>query len=85
MNRFRVWCPELGQKLEDGLPISAIDGQAAAEEWGEWEDSNSAEYYIIGGGMRTVMTHNLDSRETKPFVVSAYSVARYKAEAVEPS
>lgn len=82
MNRYRIWCPDIGQKQSDAQACSAIDEQCAAEEWAEWSDRRSADYDIVGGKERKVCVLNLDNSEISEWTVTGESVALYRARPV---
>jgi len=45
---FRVWCEEEGGTEDDARTFEALDHQQAAEDWAQRDDSDSAEYRIVG-------------------------------------
>jgi hypothetical protein len=54
LEKYTVWCPELGGGPEDGKTISANDHEDAACIWARREDAESANYWIVGGDGTTV-------------------------------
>lgn len=82
MNRYRIWCPDLGQEESDAQARSAIDAQEAAEEWAEWHDWYSAEYGIVGGKERKVFVRDIDGSEISEWTVTGESVPLYRARPV---
>jgi len=49
MNKFEVWCPEMGQTRDDAKTISAFDAELAATEWAHWHDEYTADFEIVNG------------------------------------
>jgi hypothetical protein len=82
MGRYRVWCPDQGEEQHDGQGITACDPPTAASEWAEWSDRTSADYCIVRGEDMTVMVHDLESGETRAWIVSGESVPHYSARLV---
>ncbi len=91
---WRVWCPEDGETMYDEILIRADDAIQAAENWAERDDSDSAEYSIVGG--QKVEVHVMSEADyqsapveadevdttgldVKRFMVSGETVAEYYA------
>ena len=53
MPKYKVWCPELGDE-DDARECEGFDHEAAAAEWAEWYDVESADYPIVSGDACTV-------------------------------
>ncbi len=54
MGMFKVWCESQGGTEDGAREIDAHNEEHAAEEWARHEDSDSADYIIIGGSPATV-------------------------------
>lgn len=84
MNKFLVWCPDLGITANDGKVIEALDAEEAAKSWAEYEDYNSGDYWIVGGGNTPmVIVRHVDSGVDTKFFVSGEMVYQYSAKAIE--
>ena len=55
---YLVWPAD--ESRNEAIRISAVDAQAAAEEWAEWADRTSVEYDIIRSGDLTEVYVALD-------------------------
>lgn len=80
MNKYIVWCLELGSKAEDGKTIKAPDAEEAAKAWAEHDDYSSGEYWIANDGTATVIVRHVDSGVDTKFFVTGEMVAQYSAE-----
>jgi hypothetical protein len=79
MERYIVWCPDLGQEQEDGLKITASGTRQAVEDWAEWHDNVGAEYSIVGGKDATVTVMSIKSGDKRDWIVSGESMPIYRA------
>ena len=77
--KFKVWCPEYGGSFADAREFDAYDAEMAAEEWAEREDSDSAEYSIVGGEEKTVCVSPIESDRHETYIVSGESIPYYRA------
>lgn len=83
--RFIVTCKELGHdSLADGKQIDAADYYEAATKWAEREDSESADYWIVGGEIAEVKVTPVDHSNNKcgqsmKMMVTGESVPVYSA------
>ena len=78
MNKYLVWCPELGSSAEDGRQFAAFDAEGAACMWARWEDAHSADYWIVQGQGTTVIVRSPDGSESG-FKVTGESDIHYSA------
>lgn len=60
---YTVWCHELDSSEADGKKIEAGDADQAATIWAEREDSESGDYWIVGGDGTTVIVRDEYGRE----------------------
>lgn len=60
---YTVWCPELSLDEADGKKIAASDAAEAATIWAQREDSESSDYWIVGGDGTTVIVRDEYGRE----------------------
>ena len=84
MKQYLVWCPDLGSDADDGFSIMAHDPENAACIWARREDSNSADYWIIGGQDANVIVRDLQGVE-HALIVSSESVPSYRARSKTPN
>ena len=77
MSRYRVW--QDGDDEKWGSVIDTLDAEMAAEEWAERDDSDSAEYHIVGGRDITVNVRDLETDEVTRYTVSGEAVPQYTA------
>ena len=76
---YAVWCADYGQTEDDAETIQTEHGPfAAAEEWAEISDSQSADYLIVGGECPTVSVRCPDGKVVE-CIVYGESVASYTA------
>ena len=74
-----VWRPENGDEEDDARRVMASDAEQAAEDYAERDDSDSAEYGIVGGSPATVCVRAEAGGEVETFVVSGEAVPHYSA------
>ena len=79
MPLYSVWCPAIGQTIEDGKQISTYDANAAATCWAQWHDQSGAEYKIASGATMTVHVRLVSNGETLVMEVSGEAVPTYRA------
>lgn len=79
-----VWRPEDGEVEADAREIEAHDAEQAAEDFAEWDDTNSAEYAIVKGQDATVLVREKCSvfGPTRRFQVRGEAVPSYSAKEV---
>jgi len=81
---WRVWCPDRGATKEDGRKVFAHSAEAAAVEWAERDDADSADYSIVGGTpAEVVVAADRDDAEEHRFMVFGESSPVYRAQAAE--
>ena len=86
MPLYSVWCPELGQTIEDGKHISEDDPYDAATFWAQWHDQSGAEYRLASGSVITVNVRRISNGfrrisngETLVMEVTGEAVPTYRA------
>ncbi len=81
--KWSVWNPDQEEE-EDARVIFADDPESAAEEWGEQDDNDSAEYDIAKGkpAIVSVRRYPPEDNPTLQFKVQGEYEPRYWAEAV---
>lgn len=84
MKQHLVWCPDLGSSDEDGLRIMAHDPDDAACLWAKREDSNSADYWIVGGTDANVIVRDPNGIE-HALIVSGETIPHYRARGKTPN
>jgi hypothetical protein len=84
MKKHLVWCPDLGSGPDDGREIMAHDPEDAACLWARREDSDSADYWIVGGTDANVMVRDPQGRE-RALIVSGETAASYRARLKTPA
>ena len=85
MAKYIVWCPDFGQDPEDGREIDSYSPQGAACEWAQREDTESADYSIVGGQDTTVIVRAVaHGAETYEMIVCGESVPQYRAQLLIP-
>lgn len=77
MSCFIVWQPDLGQTEDDGKKITAYDAGAAAREWAERNDSDSADYSIASGTAAILAVFDCDTKVIHGFTVWSESRPAY--------
>lgn len=83
MSEYRVWCPEYGQKAEDGPMFEARDAGAAAEGWADWSDSYRGDYTISEEDRCPTVHVQKEGTETvSRFIVNGYLQRCYSARAI---
>ncbi|ARU04699.1 hypothetical protein CCO03_08445 [Comamonas serinivorans] len=82
MPMFKIWCPELGQSIDDAKTVKGFDHESAATNWADWHDHDSADYAIVGGEVAEVQV--LHEGETKPVTVRVFGemTRSYRARAM---
>ena len=80
---FLLWRPDYGETEDDARRIHASSASAAAEQWAERNDADSAEYGIVGGSDATVCVRCPDGK-TRTYIVSGEAVPQYHARRVMP-
>lgn len=85
MNRYLVWCPELGSTSVDGRGLMAHDAEDAACRWARREDAESADYWIVGGDGTTVVVRDSDGKEHRLRVTGEPSIDYRATPAKEPT
>lgn len=80
MRKYVVWCPDLGQRQEDGATIPATDPADAAEGWAEWHDRSSAEYRIASGREEIVIVRDVETGEQREWIVRGEAMPYYTAQ-----
>ena len=80
MNKYLVWCPDIGETADEVRIIEATDAEEAAKAWAEHEDCTSADYWIANGDTATVIVRNIDIGVDTKFSVTGEMVAHYSAE-----
>lgn len=80
MDEFIVWCLDHGSTREHGRKFKAWSHEDAANQWGDFEDAYSADYWIAGGQTATVMVA-LAKEGSYPlkFFVSGETTRSYRA------
>ena len=73
---FEVNYPEYGDEWRE---IRAIDAETAAEKWAEREDSESAEYSIVGGRETPVVNVRGPDGSVTRWIISGEAVPKYYA------
>jgi hypothetical protein len=85
--RWDIWRPDHGEERGDRHPERGEDAEAAVTLWAERDDSDSAEYSIVGGEEATVHVcpHDADG-DAQHEVWRVYGEAQpvYHAAQVEP-
>lgn len=84
MKQYLVWCPDLGSDADDGFAVMAHNPEDAACIWARREDSNSADYWIIGGQDANVIVRDLQGVE-RALIVSGELVPSYRARSKTPN
>lgn len=80
MRLFQVWCPHHGSGPDEARTFNAVDSADAAQQWALCEDTESADYLIVGGQDATVIVS--DGKTERTFIVSGESVPYYRARLV---
>lgn len=75
MSTFTVYCED----NESGHVIEAVDHETAAEQWAEWEDRHSADYWIVGGEVATVCVKDHHDGSERKYRVSGRGEPVYTA------
>jgi len=69
MNKYEVWCPEMGQTRDDAKSINAFDAELAATLWAEWHDGYTADFEIVNGSELLVCVSECASDTVQEFTV----------------
>lgn len=80
--QFDAWCPDLGSGPEHARTFEARSAYDAAEAWANWEDAQSAEYWIVGGSEARVCVRQSGQTEVHEFVVAGTMTRQYRARPV---
>lgn len=81
MEKYLVWCPNQGSGLVDGVEIKALDPNDAACIWAQREDSESADYWIVGGSGATIVVRDLACDKEITLLVTGEATIHYTARA----
>lgn len=77
--KYKVWCPDYGQNVEDAIVIEAISEDFAAQLWADWYDFKSAEYCIVRGSPAAVKVQKVGEDVIYDFTVTGETVRQYTA------
>jgi hypothetical protein len=80
--KFEVWCLDLGSGPAEAKSFEADCPRRAAEKWADWEDNQSADYWIVGGTIATVMVRRVGEEVAQKFMVSGRTERAYCAKAL---
>lgn len=80
MSLFQVWCPDYGSGPDDARTFNAVDLADAVQQWALCQDTEGADYLIVGGQDATVVVSDGETERT--FIVSGESVPYYRARLV---
>jgi len=83
MNKYEVWCPEMGQTRDDAKSINAFDAELAATLWAHWHDGYTAEYEIVNGRESLVCVSECASDTVQEFTVYGEMERVYKCRGVK--
>ncbi len=80
--KFEVCCLDIGSGPDEAKTFEAGCAGAAAEKWANWEDNQSADYWIVGGTIATVMVRRVGAEIAHKFMVSGRTERAYCATAL---
>lgn len=75
--KFKVWCPERGESVDDAQEIAASYPQDAVGKWANDSDNDSGEYRIARGLELRVTVLDPDGKQSEWFVNGEYEPIYY--------
>ena len=83
MNKYEVWCPEIGQTWDDAKTINAFDPELAATLWAHWHDGYTACFEIVNGTELLVCVSEWGTNAVQEFIINGEMERVYRCRGVK--